>query len=89
VGAIAPVFLSMVAFRAICSAYFLVWVIGDPGNANSPALEIDEEEHVIGYHASPRKDLHCEVRPRQQREVSSKTREIATRARSDRSPYNL
>jgi hypothetical protein len=51
----------------------LVWVIGDPGNVNPAALEMDEEENVIGHQAPPREDLHREeVRACQQREVSSK-----------------
>ena len=35
----------------------LVRVIGDPGNVNSAALEMDDKEHVVGHQASPRKDL--------------------------------
>ena len=50
----------------------LVWVIGDPGNVNPAALEMDEEEHVGGHQARPREDLRCEeVGARQQREASS------------------
>src|SRR5215467_8626619 len=50
----------------------LVWVIGDAVNVNPTALEMDEEEHVVGHQASPREDLHREeIRARQQREVSS------------------
>jgi hypothetical protein len=42
------------------------------GNVNPAALEMDEEEHIVGHRASPREDLHHEeVRARQQREVSS------------------
>ena len=50
----------------------LVRMIGDPGNVNPAALEMDKEEHVVGHQASPREDLHREeVRACQQREVSS------------------
>jgi hypothetical protein len=50
----------------------LVRLIGDPGNVNPAALEMDEEEHVGGHQARPREDLRCEeVGARQQREASS------------------
>src|SRR5215472_9501903 len=50
----------------------LVRMIGDPGDVNPAALEMDEEEHIVGHQSSPREDLHREeVRARQQREVSS------------------
>ena len=50
----------------------LVWAIGDPGNVNPAALEMDKEEHVVGHQASLREDLHREeVCACQQREVSS------------------
>lgn len=38
----------------------LVRMTGDPGKGNPSALEMDEEEHVVGHQASPREDLHRE-----------------------------
>ena len=50
----------------------LVRMIGDPGNVNPAALEMDKEEDVVSHQASPREDLHREeVGACQQREVSS------------------
>ena len=50
----------------------LVRMIGDAGNSNSAALEMDEEQHVEGHQSSQREDLHREeVGAREHREMNS------------------
>jgi hypothetical protein len=61
----------MVAFRAICCIHLLVRMSGDACNGNSAALEMDEEQHVVGHQSSQREDLHREeIGAREHREVN-------------------
>ena len=74
----------MVTFRAICFIHCSVGMGGDRCDLHLSALEMDEEEHVVGHQASPREDLHCEkVSSHQRREVSrNEFRPLVVRLRS-------
>jgi hypothetical protein len=62
----------------------LIRVNGDPGDDHSTALEIDEEQHVVGHQPAQREHFRGEkVGPGQQRQVcTNEARHVVVHLRS-------
>jgi len=61
----------------------LIRVNGEPGDIHPAALEMDEEQHVVGHQTAQRQHLGGkEVGPRQQRHMGPNAAHVVVRLRS-------
>jgi hypothetical protein len=62
----------MVTFRSIYFIPRLIGMNGEPGDIHPTALDVDEEQHLVGHQPAQRQHLCGEkIGPRQQRQVGS------------------